>query len=129
MPPRITPGSDLGVPSEANPIETLRDVLGIARALYVEWVPYAGPIELDELRVVGAALRDAYERVLRARSGTAAYTTAWTKADQATQRLGILLGEHTSTRALVRAVGSRLGIEVVPGFDPHAKHRERVKRG
>ena len=116
--------------NEAAPIETLRDLLGIARALYVEWAPYAGPIEFDELRSIGGDLRDAYQCILRARPGTAASTAAWAKADAATQRLGILLGEHTSTRALVRAVGSRLGVEPsIPEFDPHSKHRERIKRG
>jgi hypothetical protein len=115
---------------ELNPIETLRDLLGIARAVYVECAPSAGPIELDELRSLGADLRDAYERVLRARPGTAAFTSAWAKADQATRRLGVLVGDHTSTRALVRAVGSRLGMKpTIPGFDPNAKIRERVKRG
>jgi hypothetical protein len=116
--------------NELTPIETLRDLLGIARALYVEWAPYAGPIEFDELRSIGADLRDAYQRILRASVGTVALTAAWAKADNATQRLGILLGGHTGTRALVRAVGSRLGVEPsIPRFDPHAKHRERVKRG
>jgi len=116
--------------NDESTIETLRDVLGIARALYLEWSPYAGPIELDELKAVGGALRDSYQRLLKARPGTAAHTAAWAKADQATERLGVLLGEHTSTRALVRAVGSRLGVKPpVPGFDPDAKVRERVKRG
>jgi hypothetical protein len=118
------------MPFEQNAIETLRDLLGIARACYVEWAPYAGPIELDELKATGAALRDAYQRVLRAQPGTAAYTAAWAKANHATERLGVLLGEHTSTRALVRAVGSKLGVKPsIPGFDPNAKIRERVKRG
>jgi hypothetical protein len=66
----------------------------------VECAPSAGPIELDELRSLGAELRDAYERVLRARPGTAAYAAAWANADRATQRLGVLVGDHTSTSAL-----------------------------
>ena len=116
--------------ADQPPIETLRDILGIARALYVEWSPYAGPIELDELLTVGSDLRSAYQRLLRARPGTAAHRAAWDQADQATQRLGVLMGEYTSTRAIVRAVGKRLGVEPpVPGFDPNAKVRERVKRG
>jgi hypothetical protein len=114
----------------ANAIETLRDLLGTARAVYVECAPSAGPIELDELRSLGADLRDAYQRVLRARPRTAACAAAWAKADRATHRLGVLLGAHTSTRALVRAVGSRLGVKPsIPGFDPNAKVRERGKRG
>lgn len=116
--------------NEPNPIETLRDLLGIARALYVEWSPYAGPIEIDELMAVGSHLREAYQRLLRAHPGTAAYTSTLSKADQATHRLGILVSEHTSTRALVRALGSKLGVEPTsPGFDPNVKIRERVKRG
>ena len=113
-----------------NSIETLRDLLGIARAVYVEWAPSAGPIELDELRSLGADLRDTYQRVLRARPGTSAYAAAWAQAERATHRLGVVVGEHTSTKALVRAVGSRLGVKAtIPGFDPNAKIRERAKRG
>lgn len=115
---------------QVNPIETLRDLLGIARAVYVEWAPSAGPIELDELRSLGAELRVAYQRVLRARPGTAASAAAWSQADRATHRLGVLVGEHTSTKALVRAIGSKLGVKpTIPGVDPNAKVRERVKRG
>ena len=57
-------------------------------------------------------------------------TAAWAKADEATQRLGVLVGEHKSTKAIVKAVGSRLGVDPnIPKFDPDAKVRERVKRG
>jgi hypothetical protein len=112
------------------PLEILRDVLGIARALYVEWSRYAGPIELDELRAIGSDLRNTYQRLLKAKPGTAAHRAAWAQADAATQRLGVLVGEYTSTRALVRAVGSKLGVEPKQAeFDRDAKIRERVKRG
>ena len=113
-----------------GPLDTLRDVLGIARALYVEWSPYCGPIELDELKAIGSDLRESYQRLLKARPGTAAYTAAWRQAEQATQRLGVLVGEHTSTKAIVRAVASKLNVEPpAPKVDPDAKLRERVKRG
>jgi hypothetical protein len=115
---------------ELSPLDTVRDLLGIARALYVEWSPYAGPIELDELKSIGSELRQSYERLLRARPGTAVHRAAWAHAEQATQRLGALMGEHTSTKEIVRAVGKRLGVvPPMPGFDPHAKIRERIKRG
>jgi len=116
--------------TDQPPIETLRDILGICRALYVEWAPYAGPIEMDELMAVGSDLREAYQRLLKAKPGTAAQRAAWAQADQATQRLGVLVGEHTSTKAIVRAAGGRLGVlPVAPRFDSDAKVRERVKRG
>ena len=116
--------------SDQLPIEILRDVLGICRALYVEWSPYAGPIEMDELMAVGYGLRESYQRLLKAKSGTAAYKAAWVQAEEATQRLGVLVGEHTSTNAIVKAVGNKLGLlPKVPAFDPDAKVRERVKRG
>jgi hypothetical protein len=96
-------------PTDPASLDTLRDILGIARALYVEWSPYAGPIEMDELKSVGRELREAYERLLKARPGTGAYAAAWRQADEATQRLGLLVSEHTSTKAIVRAVGNKLG--------------------
>ncbi|HEX2673629.1 MAG TPA: hypothetical protein VHM25_22275 [Polyangiaceae bacterium] len=115
---------------DVEPIETLRDLLGIARALYLEMSPYAGPIEMDELRSIGSELRESYQRLLKARAGTAAYVAAWRQANRATQRLGVLVSEHASTKAIVRVLGSRLGVEPpAPQFDGDAKIRERVKRG
>lgn len=85
---------------------------------------------MDELRSVGSELRESYDRLLKARPGTPAYAAAWRQADQATHRLGVLVGEHTSTKAIVRAVGSKLGlVPPEPKFDRDAKIRERVKRG
>jgi len=116
--------------TEPKPIEIVRHILGIARAVYVEWSPYSGPIELDELKSIGSDLREAYQRLLKAGPGTAAQAAAYAQAEQATQRLGILVGEHTSTRAIVRAVGTKAGLLPPPQpFDRDAKVRERVKRG
>src|SRR6185369_515395 len=54
-------------------------------------------------------------------ASVAAHRSAWEQAEQATQRLGVLV-EHTSIKAIVRAVGSKLGISPEPPpFDRDAK--------
>src|SRR4051794_7055040 len=52
-------------------------------------------------------LEEAYARVQRVRAGTAAHADAGRQAEEAAQRLGILVGDHCSTKAIVRAVDRR----------------------
>lgn len=114
------------------PLETLRDLLGVARALYAVWSPSQGPVEMEELRGIGADLRDAYRLASRSKPGTNAHRAAWTKAERATRQLGDLIGGFTTARSLVQTASVRLGFarpELEPFFDRNAKHRERVKRG
>jgi hypothetical protein len=127
--------SDLSVSDQHGgpiPLETLRDLLGIARALYAAWVPREGPIEMEELRGIGADLRDAYRLAARSQPGTTAHRAAWVKAERATRQLGDLLGDFTTVKSLVASTSNRLGFSggaPAPFFDRNAKHRERRKRG
>ena len=114
------------------PIECLRDLLGVARALYVSWRRDGlGPIEMEELRSVGEDLRAAYQLARRSRPGMSAHRAAWTKAERATRRLSEILSAHETIRELVGSQSDRLGFtdRNAPRFDASAKIRERVKRG
>jgi hypothetical protein len=113
-------------------LETLRDLLGIARALYAAWWPSEGPVEMEELRGIGADLRDAYRLASRTEPGSAAHRAAWVKAERATQQLNDLLGDFTTVKSLVAKTSDRLGFSsgaLEPHDDRNAKVRERRKRG
>ena len=115
------------------PVEVLRDVLGIARAVYVAWKRNGqGPIEMEELRSIGEDLRDAYRLASRSKAGTNAHNAAWAKAERATIRLGDLLSNYETIKSLVGSESEKLGFTNKyqrQRFDPSVKVRERTKRG
>ena len=89
-----------------------------------------GPIEMEELRAVGEALRDAYNRASKSKPGTAAHRAAWAKAERATARFGEIVGQSETVKHLVYYTGKRLGFgPPEPTIDRNQKFRERVKRG
>jgi hypothetical protein len=122
------------VPGSNAPIslETLRDLLGIARALYASWRKDGmGPIEMEELRSIGEDLREAYRLASKTKQGTGAYLAALTKAERATKRFGDII-QHDTVKQLVSFTGQRLGFAAPnarPFFDRNSKHERRVKRG
>ena len=91
------------------PKETIRDLLGIARALFVVRDNQRAPqVELDRIREVSAWLVEALE-LARTRPDTLGHRAAWFKAERATQALTDLLLEHDeSTKRLVGAWAERL---------------------
>jgi len=112
-------------------LETLRDLLGIARALYASWRrDGVGPIEMERLRYIGEDLRDALRVASRSNPGTGVHGMAWSKAERATKQLGDLLGDYHTVKNLVGSTSKRLGfVKPEPKFDRNDKFRERVKRG
>lgn len=120
-------------PDGPNQLETLRDLLGLARALYAAWKKSGqGPIEMEELRSIGEDLREAYQLAQKARPGSQAHQAAWTKAERASARFGDIVGKYETVQNLVAKTGERLGFRNVnarPFLDRNEKHRERVKRG
>lgn len=91
------------------PRDTIRDLLGIARALYVVRDNQgAGQTELDRIREVSACLIDALE-LSRTAPDTFGHRAAWSKAERATATLSELLLTHDeSTQRLVGAQAERL---------------------
>ncbi|MFZ5893037.1 MAG: hypothetical protein ACOY0T_18400 [Myxococcota bacterium] len=95
------------------PLEALRDLVGICRALYAAWKKErVGPIELEELAGIGKDLSDALRLARKTEPGTLGHRAAWSRAEEATRRLGHLVGKleplHlTLEAATARALGAR----------------------
>jgi len=96
------------VSAKQLPKETIRDLLGIARALYVVRDNQgAPPLELDRIREVSAWLVEALE-LARTRPDTLNHRAAWFKAERATAALTELLITHDEpTKRLVGAWAER----------------------
>lgn len=95
--------------SKQLPRDTVRDLLGIARALYVVRDNQgAQQAELDRIREVSAWLVDALE-LSRTAPDSLGHRAAWAKAERATSKLTELLIMHDeSTKQLVGAWAERL---------------------
>lgn len=95
--------------SKQLPKDTVRDLLGIARALYVVRDNQGAlPNELDRIREVSAWLVDALE-LARTAPDTLGHRAAWAKAERATAALTeLLLAHDESTKRLVGAWAERL---------------------
>ena len=95
--------------SKPLPRETVRDLLGIARALYVVRDNQgAQQPELDRIREISAWLIDALE-LSRTAPDTLGHRAAWAKAERATTALTDLLLLHDEpTKRLVGAWAERL---------------------
>jgi hypothetical protein len=91
------------------PIASLRDLIGICRALYVAWQAQGmGPVELDELAQVGRDLRAALELARRTKPDTVGHRAAWSRADEATRRLGHLVSALEPLRPTIEAASRRV---------------------
>jgi hypothetical protein len=97
-------------PREELPVEVIRDLLGICRALYAVWREHrpATENELGELRGIGQDLRAALELARKSKPDTVGHRAAWGKAERAMRRLGELVSDQDRLRppieALVRKV-------------------------
>jgi hypothetical protein len=115
------------------PLESVRDLLGIVRALYSDWNERAvGPIEMEELRSIGEDLRDALRMAATSKPCSRAMRAAWAKAERATLRLGDIMNEHDNLKQLVAHQSERIGFRDLrerQRFNPNLKLRERTKRG
>ena len=94
---------------EQLPLELMRDLLGIARALYVAWSAQGeSAARLSDLRSVGRELREALKLAARTDPGTLGHCAAWDRAERATERLGRLIGNDERATTLVVAARERL---------------------
>lgn len=106
---RYSPGMAIRMRQEQLPVEVLRDLLGIARALYAAWVEQrVSAARLAELRDVGRELRQALRLAAKTEPGTLGHCAAWDRADRATERLGRLIGRDERTTTIVVAARERL---------------------
>jgi len=96
------------VSTKQLPRETVRDLLGIAQALYVVRDNQAAlPAELDRIREVSAWLIESLE-LSRTAPDSLGHRAAWAKAERATAVLtDLLLAHDESTQRLVGAWAER----------------------
>lgn len=95
---------------EPFPFEAARDLLGIARALYVAFRGM-GPeysTHLDRVASIGNHLQRAIEKAQKGGAGTWNQKTAWLMAEQAAQDLGTLVDKYVPASLLIRASRERL---------------------
>jgi hypothetical protein len=99
------------VPNESPfPVEIARDLLGLARALYLAFVE-RGPAYDEQrwkLRGIGGQLQLAIERGQQGGPGTLANRCDWLIAEKAAKDLGELVGEHFSAKTLLRVTAERM---------------------
>jgi hypothetical protein len=99
MPPRDT----------QIPLEALRDLLGVVRALYAAWSASGeGPIELEALRSIGKDLASALELAGKTRPDTVGHRAAWGRAEDATKRLCELVADVERLQPTIEAGAARV---------------------
>jgi hypothetical protein len=95
--------------SDPLPLEAVRDLLGIARALYAaQKREYASRQTLDELAAVGKALVKALRLAQQSGPDTLAHRAAWIQAEDACKRLVQIISLQTPAAAVVEAAVVRV---------------------
>lgn len=92
------------------PVEVVRDLLGIARALYSA-MSGMGPAYSDQLfklKGIGYQLQLALEKAAKGGPGTFSHRTAWLIAEKAAQDLAGLIDHYVPAKLLITATGERL---------------------
>jgi hypothetical protein len=117
-------------PEAPLPLEAIRDLIGICRALYAaSKADGTTASDLDHLRYIGAMLTEAYRLGHGARPHTKRYDTAWTKAEDGVAALGGYIQREVTLRPAIDAAGKRITGETPPGPEWPDRATERVKRG
>lgn len=92
------------------PVETVRDLLGIVRALYRAWAAEPARAEQRvELEAIGKELRLAIDLARRGGPGSLGNSASVARAERACVALGKLIGEEERLLPLVLGVGERVG--------------------
>jgi hypothetical protein len=94
----------------ALPVEVVRDLLGIARAMYAAF-QQMGPEygdHLFKLRGIGYQLQLALDKAKQGGPGTFANRSAWLIADKAAKDLAALVDKYMPVQILITATGQRL---------------------
>ena len=95
--------------TEPLPLEAVRDLLGICRALFAARKrEHAPKSELEELRDIGSALVKALELARRTQPDTVGHRSAWDRAEMATERLMRVVSATMAAGPLVEAAVVRV---------------------
>lgn len=92
------------------PIETVRDLLALARALYAVFSKMGKgyDAQLLKLRGIGYQLNLALERANESKPGTFKHKNSWLIAEKAVKDLGELVDVYLPAKTLITATGERL---------------------
>ena len=111
------------------PIETVRDLLGIVRALYAFQRQKGNLGYARELQAAGGRLREALALAIR-RGDAEAHTEAWRLADAAIATIARVQGSLGDDLSLaVRLASARVQRRHFKGDDREARRQARIKRG
>jgi hypothetical protein len=85
------------------PVETVRDLIGIARLLFRNWRSHAVQSDqrLPELVAIGKDLQTSLRLARSSKPGTKQHDEAWELAEVATRRLGSLVDNYVGVRPLI----------------------------
>jgi hypothetical protein len=90
------------------PLEAVRDLLGIARAMYAAAKRSGATAEVAELAEIGKKLRLALELAKKASPDTVGHRAAWDHAEVACSRLVRLISATTPAAPIVEAAAVRV---------------------
>jgi hypothetical protein len=113
---------------DALPLQAVRDLVGIARAMYAARKRDGAPEpELEELVAIGKQLKHALDLARRSEPNTLGHRAAWVQAEEATSRLVRLVGMATPAAVLVEAAAIRVR-QIRPRTRPSEEKREAQRR-
>ena len=111
------------------PIETVRDLLGIVRALYALHCGKGNRGYARDLLGAGRRLRSALDLAVR-KADSDAHAEAWRLADEAIATIARVQGPFGDDLALtVRLASERVQTRHFKGGDRNARRAARIKRG
>jgi len=111
------------------PIETVRDLLGIVRALYALQRQRGNHSYARQLQAAGRRLRAALALAIR-KGDTEAHAEAWRLADEAIVTVARVQGSVGDDLSLaVRLASDRVQRHHFSGDDREARRQARIKRG
>jgi hypothetical protein len=114
---------------EALPVEAIRDLLGIARAMYGAAKRTGAPEpELAELQEIGEKLKLSLKLGLRTQPDSVGHRAAWVHAEEATQRLVRRISASTPAAPIVEAAAFRvrqLRLDLLPSDEKVRAARRR----
>ena len=111
------------------PIETVRDLLGIVRALYAFQRKKGNYGHARLLQGAGGRLREALSLAIR-KGDLEAHTEAWRLADEAIATIARIQGSLGDDLSIaVQLASSRVQRRHFKGDDREARRRARIKRG
>lgn len=95
--------------NEPFPLEAVRDLLGVVRAIYAAAQQRgASRVELKRIARVGKQLSDAIDLAVSTRPDTVGHRAAWQHAEEATSHVMDLVDALTPAEPLLNAARSRV---------------------